>query len=455
MGFVAVGVLALSLGQIGFGERWFSILYRGARIGTAVERVGAVEGDERAMRIDRCATRRFLRQGASVADESCFRALVDKRDGAVLWFEFESRAGRERHRVEAEWLGDRLVILRPSQGKSGRDEVALSSPPRLASLVKPSGHGSGAERGQMPRVVESARGFVVDDESGVVGSLADFRAVATRLRVVRHERVSEAVARAPFRTVEVMNDTAIHANVRLPANRPVRRLRLRFHGGLGAAMIPEDYRQRIVGPSDDRALEIVGSPSLSGAGSAQRFRDLPDEITELAEKWRLVGSSNDIKALVRRIADGGKSPGGTARRLSWFVNRTLVSKRASHLLGSAEEALRSGSGDCTEHAALLSRLLELAGIRSRVVLGLIYSDNAFRLHHWVEASVGRADEWRPLDPMFGDDEIDATYVKLQSFGAEGAYFQGAATFLDSLSSTKAELIAADFGSGWRSLSRRR
>ncbi|MBI3071742.1 MAG: transglutaminase domain-containing protein [Deltaproteobacteria bacterium] len=453
MGALAVSTLALWIGQLAPGERWFSIVYRDARIGTANEKVRAVDGDRGAVQIDRCATRRFLRQGVLVTDEACLRAVVESKNGVVDWFEFETRAGNEGHRVEAEWLGDRLAVQRFAHGTVRRDDIALSSAPRLASLVDSFGGRARAEPIAKERRVIWDGEFVVDDETGAVMSVVDFRAVAKRVRVVRHEIVSEAVARAPFRLVEVMRDAAIDTNVKLPRARPVHRLRVRFHGGLSAATIPEDDRQRIVGARAGRVVEIVGTRATARETNRRDSIERTNEIQEIADRWRLRGAAVRLADLVERLAGGQGTPWERARRLSQFVYRALAQKRPSQLLGSADEALRTRAGDCTEHAALLSRLLDLAEIDARVVLGLVYSDRAFRLHQWVEARAGRRGNWRPLDPMFGDDDLDATYVKLQVFRPESAFFEGATALLDLLSSTRAELVAADFGSGWRSLSR--
>lgn len=456
MGIVAVGVLALSVGQVGIGDKWYSISYRGARIGAAVERVAVIEGDPRALKIDRCATRRFLREGTLVSDKSCLKAVVDRADGTIQWFEFEASAAGERHRVEAEWMGDRLVVERTSQRKSAREEVALPAPPRLASLVRATG---GALAAWPDRATDGRRKveeFVVDDESGAVLTIGEFRSSQRRTRVVRHDRVDESVARAPFRPVEVMRDTVLRTNVSLPADRRISRLRLRFHGSLGAMAVPEDKRQRFVeAGAAGRLLEIEGGKANFRPGSKAREPDEADAIAGRVARWRSGHSAGDLLTLVQRAADGADSPWARARLLARVVNRVLVDKGSAHLLSSAENALRTGSGDCTEHAALLSRLLDLAQLRARTVLGFAYSDRAFRLHQWVEVDVGHAEGWRALDATKDDGDVDATYVKLKVLRAEDAFFEGPTALIDLISSTRVDLVAADFGDGWRTFPPRR
>lgn len=63
--------------------------------------------------------------------------------------------------------------------------------------------------------------------------------------------------------------------------------------------------------------------------------------------------------------------------------------------------------------ALYPSLRGLAlGIPTRVVNGLVYSEElkGFLYHSWAESHVGGA--WLPIDPTFGQLAVDATHIKL-------------------------------------------
>jgi transglutaminase-like putative cysteine protease len=77
--------------------------------------------------------------------------------------------------------------------------------------------------------------------------------------------------------------------------------------------------------------------------------------------------------------------------------------------------LRSGKGDCTEHALLFVALARSAGIPARGVHGLVYANYGdggpgLYWHAWAEVRVG--DEWIAVDPTFDQDVADATHITL-------------------------------------------
>ena len=81
---------------------------------------------------------------------------------------------------------------------------------------------------------------------------------------------------------------------------------------------------------------------------------------------------------------------------------------------SAEEALRTRSGDCTEYAVLLAALARARNIPARVSYGLVYADrfsgkkDVFSPHAWVQAWTGT--RWESYDAGIG--EFDATHLAL-------------------------------------------
>lgn len=122
----------------------------------------------------------------------------------------------------------------------------------------------------------------------------------------------------------------------------------------------------------------------------------------------------DLRALSQRVV--GKTPGrwAAARKLSKEVNRRLE-KVYGQSRDRASEVLRTGKGDCTEHALLFVALARAAGIPARGVHGLVYANYGetgpgMYWHAWAEVKVG--DEWIPVDPTFDEDVADATHVAL-------------------------------------------
>jgi|TARA_Y100000031_G_scaffold5937_1_gene7256 transglutaminase/protease-like cytokinesis protein 3 len=78
---------------------------------------------------------------------------------------------------------------------------------------------------------------------------------------------------------------------------------------------------------------------------------------------------------------------------------------------TAVDALRERRGECQSHTYLFTALARAAGIPTKVVNGLVYSEDygGFLYHAWPEVFVG---QWRALDPTLGQDSVDATHIKL-------------------------------------------
>lgn len=126
--------------------------------------------------------------------------------------------------------------------------------------------------------------------------------------------------------------------------------------------------------------------------------------------------------LATRPRREGESERERVESLRRLVARHLARKDLATAFGSASEAARERSGDCTEHAVLLAALLRADRIPSRVVSGLVYvpsmagSGPGWGWHLWTQALVpaegaardGSADaaggfEWLDLDATLAVD----------------------------------------------------
>ena len=87
---------------------------------------------------------------------------------------------------------------------------------------------------------------------------------------------------------------------------------------------------------------------------------------------------------------------------------------------TALDALHERRGECQSHTYLFTAVARAAGIPTRIVNGLVYSQeySGFLYHAWPEVYVG---EWRALDPTFGQDVVDATHIKLTEGTQDGPF----------------------------------
>ncbi len=123
----------------------------------------------------------------------------------------------------------------------------------------------------------------------------------------------------------------------------------------------------------------------------------------------LIQSDNPrVVQLARRIVAHSTEPLEALQRLNRWVYAN-IEKIPVISIPSALQVLQIRKGDCNEHAVLLAALVRAAGIPARVVAGLVYSENSFFYHAWVEAFVG---QWVSADPVMGQLPADATHIRL-------------------------------------------
>ena len=117
---------------------------------------------------------------------------------------------------------------------------------------------------------------------------------------------------------------------------------------------------------------------------------------------------------IRRLADeivGGSASTEEriARILRWLEHNV---EKAPIDVFSALDVLQQRKAECQGHAYLYIALARAAGIPTRMVNGLVYSEEfrGFLYHSWAESLVGM--DWRAVDPIFGQAAADATHIKL-------------------------------------------
>lgn len=116
-----------------------------------------------------------------------------------------------------------------------------------------------------------------------------------------------------------------------------------------------------------------------------------------------------IRNLAIALVGDETDPVVASRRILEYVHERLEKEYAPSL-PSAIEALRSGSGDCNEHAALAVALLRAAGVPSRVALGVVRQNESWYYHAWPEVWLGG--EWVATDPTFGEIPARTHRVRL-------------------------------------------
>jgi len=245
----------------------------------------------------------------------------------------------------------------------------------------------------------------LDDDGGVVQAETPFG-----LSLRRISRTEALAMRREAQGPELLTALRI-----LPRGvRPVRgaqRMVVRLEGLSAERALPTDATQRL--GADERSLVIAVPLPPRHAGLATAAGEQAAALTCDA----LVQCDHPaIRAQAAEIVAGERDAWRRAVRIEHWVHDNLV-KRPVLSLPSALDVLAKREGDCTEHTVLYTALARAAGIPTRQVAGLVWSETlqGFGYHAWPEVFVGR---WIWVDPTFGQEVADATHVRLHSGESE-------------------------------------
>jgi hypothetical protein len=293
--------------------------------------------------------------------------------------------------------GERVTI--PGLGDGGRPlEVPVTRYAVRSSLVP----------------VEASE--LYDAEGRLVSSATPIGLGELVSRLSTKAAADECYARAGF---DLLGGTFVPSR---PLSREMRGARAEFEvaareGGLPE--LPSEGSQRFVRLDARRGRVEVDLLRASAAAPGDR------EDPRWTKAGGLIDSdSAEVRALLREAKFAGDgsataSSSAKARVLRLLVARHLVRKDMRTAFGSASEAARTQSGDCTEHAVLLAALLRAAGIPSRVASGLVYVPDldgkgpGWGWHLWTQALVeppvaagGGALAWVDFDATMSDADRD-------------------------------------------------
>jgi len=215
------------------------------------------------------------------------------------------------------------------------------------------------------------------------------------------------------------------------------RLKLKLSNVRGPESIPQDHRQKVLETAKDgeesytTTLLIKREPKapvkrVSLPVPTSRYKDYLKDAPEIQVQHPM------IRALAQDLVKGQKDAWQSAKLISTWVFDNLDKVLVDSF--TALDALHDRRGECQSHTNLFTALARAAGIPTKVVNGLVYSQEfkGFLYHAWPEVWVG---EWRALDPTLGQHQVDATHIKL----SEGNY-AGALKLMEFIGQVNIELL---------------
>jgi hypothetical protein len=208
--------------------------------------------------------------------------------------------------------------------------------------------------------------------------------------------------------------------------------------GLDAFPLPSDELQRCQQQADAARCEIRTADSRTGAPG------LSDESHSLDRYLRstvAVPSRHvHIRDLAGQIVGQEQDPDAQVVLIVDWIQQNVEDVAVDSF--SALDVLATRKAECQGHTYLYAALARSVGIPTRVVNGLVYSDNyggGFFYHTWAESRIH--DQWVPVDPTFGQVVADATHIKL----LEGEGPDQLAPLVGLMGRLKATVLAAGHG----------
>jgi len=208
--------------------------------------------------------------------------------------------------------------------------------------------------------------------------------------------------------------TSLRTEVKLPDARNTGFLQLKISGIPDDRLVLSDTRQRVMSreAAGDRtsALYVLQTRELPAAGA----RCAPASATGegLGDAAYLAIGDLAIRRQAREIAGSDTDRAVLARRLRAWVKAHIQKQNNIGTPRTAAEIMRSRDGVCRDYATLFTALARALGVPTRVCSGIVYFQDGFFYHAWVECQLQQGpDAWYALDPTLDSDFVDATHVK--------------------------------------------
>jgi len=183
--------------------------------------------------------------------------------------------------------------------------------------------------------------------------------------------------------------------------------------------------------------EIVCDIRQSETGTAETTVTDAPHAKYLSPSITVQSQDPSIRRTAQEIVAGAASPEDRIARIVQWLDKNV--EKAPFDVFSALDVLEKRKAECQGHAYLYTALARAAGIPTRIVNGLVYSEDlkGFLYHSWAESLLGG--RWVGVDPTFGQTVADATHIKL----LEGEGLADLLPLLDWVGKVKIRVLAVE------------
>ncbi len=376
-------------------------------------------------------------QGRIKPVEITSRSKVDK-DFRLISFNTKISSGIISFQISGEVQGDYITIKNPSQAGGGERRLKLRKIPRLSRSLGLPLPLTGLEVGDVVKIpvfdpIEAAKSEAVIrvlEHANVLISGENFEAWRVRaeyrnmeivmwvdeegrllkgimqlgITVVRSsQKEIQDSMRARRDLPDMLALSAVPVKGEIPDPETIDKLTLKYQGGPNIAIPSAPPRQVVKG----NKITLTKIP-LPEADYSLPYKG--DDKTEFLEPSRFVTSQDPkIVEKAREVVGKEKDPVKAAKLINEWVYEYLR-KTPTPTVPAASDVLKSGYGDCNEHAVLAAALARAVGLPCRIAVGLVHMGDGFYYHAWVSYWSGK--EWFSCDPLKNQAPVGVTHVAL-------------------------------------------
>ena len=224
-------------------------------------------------------------------------------------------------------------------------------------------------------------------------------------------------ALAPAQDVDMLRTAMVGSPKPLTA--PLRGTELRYR-----IRVPEGSPPPVIVTGEQHVLDLGHGEWLVEIGSPGGDGEAPPQPEDSRPNAWLQSDSPTIRRIAAQVVEGAPDDLQKMEHLRRFVSGYITPHGLDVGYASALEVVIHPQGDCTEYAVLLAALARAAGIPTRVVTGMVYSDHyggrshVFVPHAWVQAWIDG--HWQSFDAALR--HFDSSHIALDTGDGDPWHF---------------------------------
>lgn len=194
--------------------------------------------------------------------------------------------------------------------------------------------------------------------------------------------------------------------------------------GVALPELPNTINQTVekISPSKLNVRITPGKGNAQPATEAERMESL-----KATQRYPI--DEPVIQKLAAGAVEGAKTDVEKVKKLLAFTDYYIRDTMETEPL-TVMDLIKTRRGDCSAHSLLFTTLARAAGIPSREASGWMYMGNTYKTfggHAWNEVVLDG--QWVPVDPLWGQMQLDAGHIHQQSGQLSGAVLQNMITGL--------------------------